>query len=165
MNLKRILKRRKALTPLMIGIIVAASVVAVLFIVLAATVPYINHNVAMSVQLISIRGNNTDEELIFRVNCDYDNGTLTKIEIYKNNELYGEKLDFNVEFGPRGTKYLGVKGFDAKTGTVPPAQVNATTDHLIFVHDDVYTIRIYFENLDGSYQAYSEMEFAFNSPN
>ena len=85
MKLSSILKNRKAMTPLMIGIIVAASVLAVFFVVMAATIPFYRQELDMSIKDGSIKGNITDNiYLSFRIICDYDVGILKEVVIFKD---------------------------------------------------------------------------------
>ncbi|HUT80906.1 MAG TPA: hypothetical protein VMZ29_06865 [Candidatus Bathyarchaeia archaeon] len=162
MNIKKILKNRKAMTPLMIGIIVAASLLAVVFIVLAATVPYMNKEVSMSVQVSSIRGNVTREQLKFRIICDYDDGFLTDVEIYNDqNVKYGARNDLDMNFTARTQQYIGFKYFEPNFGVTPPGDVNATSNHLLFVVNNVYTLRIYYANTDGIAISHADFQFTY----
>ena len=161
MNLRKILKNRKAMTPVMIGIIVVASVISVLFLVLAITIPYTNKDVHMQINLNSIRGNTTDQEsLIFKIVCDFDNGTVTKFEIYQDSVLFGDKNQTEV-FSPRETRYIQIRYFDANLGVVPSGQIQNGT-HLKFLDGFTYTLRIYYQDLDGIAKPYSEIEFDYN---
>jgi len=148
MNLKRILKNRKAMTPLMIGIIVAASVIAVIFIIFAGVVPQFKKEVHMMVQPLSIRGNSTDREsLIFRATCDYAPGKIIKVEIYKEvlgeQTLYGER-DVLFSFQKNEVQYLQVRFFYARGGA--PVQ-NST--HLLFSLNEDYTLKITYTDISG----------------
>ncbi len=64
------------MTPLMIGLIVAASVVVVFFIVMAAVIPSMSHDLSMQIKDRSIKANSTlnDLSLKFNVMCDYAEG-------------------------------------------------------------------------------------------
>lgn len=164
MYLRKILKNRKAMTPIMIGIIVAASVLAVFFIVMAVTIPYMKNDVNMEFIEGSIRGNATDDEaLIFKVVCDFDNGTITNFRIYRNSVLYGSKNQTEV-FEPRETRFIHIRYFDVNFGVTPPGETQNTT-HLLFVDDAEYTIRMYYEDSNGIERPYTEAVFTYDRPN
>ena len=68
----------------MIGIIVAASVIAAFFVIMAATVPLYKRDVVIVVRDNSIQANSTDNKaLSFRTICDYDDGYIKKIDIIR----------------------------------------------------------------------------------
>ncbi|MBN1329008.1 MAG: hypothetical protein JXA54_06000 [Candidatus Heimdallarchaeota archaeon] len=161
MNIKKILKNRKAMTPLMIGIIVAASLLAVIFIVLATTIPYVHNDVSMSVQLSSIRGNVTCEQLKFRIIVDYDDGYLTDVEIFNDqNVKYGKRNDLGMNFTARTQKYIGFRYFEPIFG-IPSENVNATSNHLLFIVGNTYTLRIYYANMDGIAISFADFQFVY----
>ena len=134
----------------MIGIIVSASVVAVVFIIMAAVIPTFKHDVIMMIRANTIRANATgDMSLKFRVTGDFEEGIVYKAEVYKGNTtdlLYGSAtLDENIK--PRETRELVVVGFTA-TGSVPSSETNGP--YLVFQDLAWYTLKIYYRNLDGT---------------
>lgn len=162
MKLSKILKNRKAMTPLMIGLIVAASVVAVLFIVMAAVIPVMKHELYMQVRANSVRANSTDSiQLRFNVLCDYTDGELWRVEIYQNNELYGfRNVDYELYRNNETTVY--VTHFDTDNTQAPPSEVDA--GRLVFQDDEQYTIRIYFRPIGSDRtDLYSETVFTFRA--
>ncbi|NHJ04115.1 MAG: hypothetical protein EAX90_04785 [Candidatus Heimdallarchaeota archaeon] len=161
MKLSKILKNRKAMTPLMIGLIVAASVIAVLFIVMASVIPVIKQDVFLQIRDGSIKANSTDSiSLIFNVMCDYDDGDLWSVEVYKDNQLYGTK---NVEesFVRNEERTVNLPYLLAEDG-VPVSEIDS--GRLVFQNGDTYVLRIYYhapgetESLD----IYSETSFVFS---
>ena len=157
MKLPKILKNRKAMTPLMIGIIVAASIVAVLFIVMAAVIPAISPKVELNVKPSSVMSNSTTH-LSFQVICDFDHGNLTKIELYKDQTLYSEVLvmyGFNV----RDTKTIDVNGFTAASGV--PASEISLEGFVIFQVNQTYTLRLYYQNIAGGDQGSSSFSWTY----
>jgi len=168
MKLSSIIKNRKAMTPLMIGIIVAASVLAVFFVVMAATIPLYRKDLDMTVKDNSIRGNVTSNiHLSFRVICDYDVGILKEVVIFKdtgqptltpvasNNET---SLTFYKSQEITITYNFTV---DFLYTPVPPEGENP--DGLfIFARYFEYTLRIYFEDQTGSVTGYKDYLFVFD---
>ena len=164
MKLGKILKKRKAMTPLMIGIIVAASVIAVLFIVLAATIPVMHKEVHMGAVPSSIRGNSTNgEKLIFYLVCDYDDGILVKVEIEKNGVLYGE-ADLNMAFEKNDYENIEIAKFEATAAAVAAGEYNLTSNALVLQQDDQYTLILTFTNLDHVVQPTDSFLFTFKLP-
>lgn len=164
MKLGKILKKRKAMTPLMIGIIVAASVIAVIFIILAATVPIMSKEVHMGAVPTSIRGNSTNgEKLIFYVVCDYDDGILIKVGIEKNGVLYGE-ANVNLAFEKSEQRNIEIDLFDATSAAQTAGEYNATNNALVFQQSEQYTLILTFTNLDNIVQPSSAFDFTFKLP-
>ncbi len=161
MNIRKILKNRKAMTPLMIGIIVAASVLAVVFIVLASTIPYMQREVSMSVQVTSIRGNVTREQLMFRLICDYNDGYLTDVAILNNeSEVIGERNYLAMNFTARTQTYIGFTYFNPTADTLL-SEKNVTSGHLLFVVNKIYTLRIFYADADGIAVAHADFQFTY----
>jgi len=162
MKLSKILKNRKAMTPLMIGLIVAASVIAVLFVVMAAVIPVMKQEVYMQIRIGSIKANSTDSiSLVFRVMCDYDDGDLWSIEVYKDSQLYGTK---NVEesFVRNEMRTIGLPYLLAEEG-VPIGEISS--GRLVFQNGESYVLRIYFRTAGDTetIDLYSELAFVFSS--
>lgn len=148
MKLSRILKNRKAMTPLMIGIIVAASIIAVIFIVMAAVIPAIPRKVEMNIRTDTIKANATgDQSLKFRVICDYSDGKLIKAEVYKGETLYGEAIIDEV-FEEKEEKEIIIGAFIA-TASVPFLEKSG--QNLVFQDGEEYTLTIYYESIDGKH--------------
>jgi hypothetical protein len=167
MKLSKIIKNKKAITPLMIGIIVAASVLAVFVVVMAATIPLYTRDLEMSVKANSIRGNSTDlTQLNFRIICDYDVGILTDVEILKDE---GEPLltyvahynGSNMEFFksqelPMSLNFTKELGYNA----LPPEGTDG--GYFIFGRYFEYVLRITYENEDGSISATKDYDFTYD---
>ena len=162
MKLNKILKNRKAMTPIMIGIIVAASVLAIFFVVMAATVPLMKSEVQMEVFTSTIKGNDTwAKSLKFLIVCDYDDGVLDKLEIYKGGLIWGyENVD--VLFTKSETKHLGISAFAASSAAISAGEVNATD--LMFIEGATYTLRIFYSNMDGVQQPTRDFVFTYTVP-
>ncbi|NHK31707.1 MAG: hypothetical protein FK730_10170 [Asgard group archaeon] len=164
MKLGKILKNRKAMTPLMIGIIVAASVIAVLFIIMAATIPLMNKDVHIGVIPVSIRGNSTNgEKLIFFIVCDYDDGYLVKLEIEKNGQLYGD-IELNMLLEKEEQRNMQIDAFDATTAAQLAGEYNATNNALVFQQNADYTLIVHYTNINGDLQQTDSFEFTFKLP-
>ncbi|NHJ46208.1 MAG: hypothetical protein FK733_00335 [Asgard group archaeon] len=162
MKLSKILKNRKAMTPVMIGVIIAASVLAVFFVVMAATVPLMRSEVQMHVFDATIKGNDTwAKSLKFLIVCDNDGGVLDKVEIYKGGTLWGDR-NLNIEFTKSETKFLGIDTFNPSSAAQAALEVNATD--LLFLEDVTYTLRIYYSNLDGVQQPTIDYSFVYEKP-
>jgi hypothetical protein len=168
MKLSSIIKNRKAMTPLMIGIIIAASVLAVFFVVMTATIPLYGRELDMTVKENTFRGNVTSNiQLSFRIICDYDIGILKKVMIFKdtgqpaltpvaaNNET---PLTFHKSQEITITYNFTV---DVLYTPLPPEGENP--DGLfIFARSFEYTLRIYFENPTGSVTGFKDYLFVFD---
>ena len=163
MKLSKIIKNRKAMTPVMIGVIVAASVIAVLFIVMAAVIPVIKSDVDIFVNPVSIKSNSTtDQSLRFKVTCDHQDGTIYKVEIYKGETMYAA-ADTDEPILNREVKEITIPGFVA-TEYAPASEIGSG-GYLVFQHDAEYKMIIYFEDSDGSYQSTSSTTWTFVSYN
>jgi hypothetical protein len=164
MKLGKILKKRKAMTPLMIGIIVAASVIAVLFIIMAATIPLMHKDVHIGIVPTSIRGNSTNgEKLSFFIVCDYDDGIVTKLEIEKNGVKYGE-VDMDLTMVKKEYRQIEVEVFEATAAAISAGEYNATNGALVFQQNDDYSIVVHFTNLAGDPQPTDSFLFTFKLP-
>lgn len=171
MKLSKIIKNRKAMTPLMIGIIVAASVLAVFFIVMAATIPLYGRDLDMTIKANTIRGNETDYiQLSFRIINDYEVGILKKVEIYRDSIVYGDNalLAYRNDTSYELTFYKSQEKTVSYNFTVnslfPPLPPEANVGGLFkFAPFLEYTLRIYFENEDGSIVGQKDFTFTFNS--
>jgi len=163
MKFMKNLKVKKAMTPLMIGIIIAAAVLTILFIVLTATIPLMRHDVSITIPVNTIKGNETNRETLqFSIVCDYADGRLTKIQIYKEVDStlkrYGEKVVDLLLQERNVTKYT-VAYFEADPFNVPSEQINGT--HLLFIVDDPYILKITYENISGVEKVSENIEFYF----
>ena len=151
------------MTPLMIGIIVAASVVAVLFVVMAAVVPTFNREVNMQVRPRSVKGNSTADDfaLKFNVMCDYAAGEVWRVEIFKGGEQIGyvntptedpfEKYEERTMIVNSFT-YVGTNSSDVQAGKV------------LFLNGEEYIIRILFRPVDSDITTlYSDYTFIYAS--
>ncbi|MBD3191426.1 MAG: hypothetical protein GF308_12330 [Candidatus Heimdallarchaeota archaeon] len=158
MKLAKILKNKKAMTPIMIGIIVAASVVAVIFIVMAAVIPFIKHDVEMYVAPRTIMANSSDNTALrFDVTCDYAPGVLYKIEILQDQTVYGvvDNLDLSLE--NREVREIGTT-FDA-TANAPAGEVSGGL--LVFQNGEAYTMKLYYRSPDGSSEGTSTSTWTY----
>ncbi len=162
MKLSRIIKNRKAMTPLMIGVIVAASVVAVFFVIMVATVPLYKKEVYVSVREGSIQANSTDNKaLSFKVICDYDDGYLKRIEIVRGNEQIGYRV-VNYLLTKNVEKYITLEYLYANVGVTPADQIEEGTNHLLFINDDTYKLRIFYEDVNGNRFDPLDYEFIYD---
>ena len=146
----------------MIGIIVAASVIAVVFIVMAAVIPVIKQDVQMQIRPDSVFANSTDSTSIrFSVMCDYNDGDLWRVEAFKNDQLYGYK-NVNFTFDRNQEKIINIEYLLANT-IVPSQEVNGS--NLVFQDGDTYTLRIYFRNMGDTdtIDWYTEQDFVFEA--
>ena len=144
----------------MIGIIVAASVIAVIFVVMAAVIPVIKQDVAMSIRPDSVMANSTDSTSIrFNIMCDYNDGDLWRVEAFKNGDLYGYK-NVNFTFVRNEEKTINIEYLLANT-IVPSGEVNDSK--LVFQDGETYTLRIYFRNVGDTdtLDLFDELEFVF----
>ncbi|NHJ85422.1 MAG: hypothetical protein FK734_08155 [Asgard group archaeon] len=163
MKLARIIKNKKALTPLMIGIIVTASVVAVLFIVLAATMPfYVQRDVEMHLRENYIIVNQTDSvSLTFKVISDYQGGVIEKFEIYKNGieptDLYGTFVNSTELFKNEERLFTVIFDATANAGGLDKDESN----HLVFIKGNVYTLKITYSDIDYTFTKYLEHSFTY----
>ena len=168
MKISSIIKNRKAMTPLMIGIIVAASVLAVFFIVMVATIPLYGQDLNMTVKDNTIRGNITDNiHLSFRIICDYEEGILKEVVIFKdtgqpaltpvasNNET---PLTFH-----KSQEIIVTYNFSVDVLYTPLPPEGESPDGLfIFARFFEYTLRIYFEDPTGSVTGFKDYLFVFD---
>jgi len=172
MKLSSILKNRKAMTPLMIGIIVAASVLGVFLIIMAATIPLYGQDLEMSIKDNSIRGNTTDYvQLSFRIICDYNVGILKEVDIFRDSAVYGD----NTLMASRNGSAYWLTFHKSQEITVTfnftynplyeplPPEGKTPEDLFIFGHFLEYTLRIYYENESGGIQAEKFYEFTFDN--
>ena len=149
MKLSRIIKNRKAMTPLMIGVIVAASVIAVFFVIMAATVPLYKKEVIIVVRDNSIQANSTDNKaLSFRTICDYNDGYIVKLEIVRGNERIAYR-DVNYFMTKNSERYVTLDFFYAIPGVTPADEIESGTNHLLFIDSDTYYLRLTYEDVDG----------------
>ncbi len=162
MKISRIIKNRKAMTPLMIGLIVAASVIAVLFIVLAAVVPSMSHDLSMQIKDRSIKGNTTinDLSLKFTVMCDYADGEVWRAEIHKNGALYGYfSLADETPFEKNEQRLVVVAYFLAETGI---NQTEVDGGRLVFQNGHDYVLRVFYRPIDSEVlNTYTELGFTY----
>jgi len=157
---KNILKNRKAMTPLMIGIIVAASVIAVIFVVMAGVITVLPHDITMTIREGSVKGKNTNHlRLEFQVQCENENGTVYRIDITHDGVLYGHKYT-NIQIGYRYTETIAVDYFDADDA--PLAEKDGLK--LLFVPDQVYVLTVHFYNLEGNNAGSVSLSFIYNIP-
>ncbi|NPE07278.1 MAG: hypothetical protein GNW80_03260 [Asgard group archaeon] len=171
MKLSSILKNRKAMTPIMIGIIVAASVLAVFFIVMAATIPFYGQDLNMTIKANSIRGNTTDNiQLSFRMICDYDVGILKEVTILRDSIVYGDNTPMAFRNGSaywitlQKSQELTVTINFTASSLFPPLPPEGETAEGLFIfgHFLEYTLRIYYEDQTGGVQAEKSFEFIFD---
>lgn len=170
MKLSKIIKNRKAMTPLMIGIIVAASVLAVFFIVMTATIPLYGRDLNMTIKNNTIRGNITsDIQLSFRIICDYDIGILKKVEIYRDSIVYGDMAllayrngtDYEMTF-TKSQEITVTYNFTVNP-LFPPLPPEANVGGLFkFGQFLEYTLRIHYENEDRSVIGEKDFIFVFD---
>lgn len=149
MKLSKLLKNRKAMTPLMIGIIVAASVIAVVFIVMAAVIPAMRYDVSMQIRPGTIKPYlSFDKGLEFFVMCDYADGEVWKVDILKGDDLWGSRtLIIQVEIARNAQTKVQITSFQA-TANVPLDQ--QADGSLLFVSGQEYIIRVYFRPIDST---------------
>lgn len=171
MKLSSILKNRKAMTPLMIGLIVAASVLSVFFIIMAATIPLYRQDLNMTIKDNSIRGNTTDYvHLSFRIICDYDIGILKEITIIRDDAVYGENTPFALRNGSdywmtfhKSQEITVTFNFTSNPLYDPLPPEGKTGEGLfIFAPFFEYTLRIYYEDQSGGIQAEKFFDFTFD---
>ncbi len=159
------------MTPLMIGLIVAASVVAVFFVIMAAVVPSMSQNINMQIREELIIGNSTSDHfsLDFDIMCDYEAGEVWRAEIYKNSStqnaftLYGyTSLTDEVSFKRNEERTIKVLYFTAEAG-VDPTEVDGV--RLIFQVGDEYVLRVYYRPLDKPEETslFTEATFEFKT--
>jgi hypothetical protein len=151
MMIKKIIKNRKAMTPLMIGIIVAASVLAAFFIIMAATIPLMQKDTEMVVYTESIKGNDTESlTLKFQVISDYNYGTLDSVEVFRkigdDLVLYGDR-SIGVDFNKSQVQLIGVAHLAPTQAAQDAGETNGTS--LQFVTDGQYYLRLYFTSAKG----------------
>ena len=172
MKLSRILKNRKAMTPLMIGIIVAASVLAVFFVVMAATIPLYRQDMNMTIKDNSIRGNTTDYvQLSFRIICDYDVGILKEVTIIRDDIIYGVDTPFAYRNGSdywmtfQKSQELTVTFNFTSDPLYDPLPPEGKTPEGLFIFAPFfeYTLRIYYEDQTGGVQGEKFYDFTFNN--
>lgn len=150
------------MTPLMIGLIVAASVVAVLFVVMAAVIPSMSHDLSMQIKDRSIRGNTTsnDFSLKFTVMCDYADGEVWRAEIHKNGALYGyfSLADENT-FEKNEQRLVIVSYFLAESG-INETEVDG--GKLVFQDGHEYVLKVYYRPIESEIlDIFCELAFAY----
>jgi hypothetical protein len=162
MKLIKALKNRKGMTPLMIGIIVAASVIAVIFVVMAAVITVLPHDITMTLRDSTIKGVNTQHlKLEFQIQCENEDGVINKIEIYHDGLLYGHTDDsYFVDY--RTTEEINIDFFIADEDT----PIGEITDiiKLLFVPDQSYVLTVYYQNIDASNIGTVSLAFIYNIP-
>lgn len=148
-NLVRIFKKKKALTRISLGVIIGASVIALILIIMAAVVPFFSRDVSMFIRKDDIDPISGDNQmgLEFRVTCDYAAGHLYTIEIYKDDTLYGVNEAISMDFNKSQEREVVIESFTA-TGAVPSEQVNGSV--LLFQYSEEYTLTLWYEESDGS---------------
>ncbi len=169
MKLSKIVKNRKAITPLMIGLIVAASVLAVFVVVMAATIPLYARDLDMSIKTGSIRGNSTHlTQLSFRIICDYDVGILDKVEILKDE---GQPVLTNVAYNNESSRsfFKSQEITVSYNFTIDPLYVDdilppegSDGGYFVFGRYFEYVLRIHFENEDGTVSGTKDYTFTYN---
>ena len=149
------------MTPLMIGIIVAASVIAVIFVVMAAVITVLPHDITMTLRDSTIKGVNTQHlKLEFQIQCENEDGVINKIEIYHNGLLYGHTDDSHfIDY--RTTEEINIDFFFADVDT-PAGEVDDFK--LLFVPDQSYVLTVYYQNIDASHIGTVSLAFIYNIP-
>lgn len=168
MKLSNIIKNRKAMTPIMIGIIVAASVLTVFFIVMAATIPFFGQDLNMTIKEGSIQGNTTDNiHLSFRIICDYDVGILKEVVIFKDTgqptlTLVAANNETPLTFH-KSQEIIVTYNFTLDVLYTPIPPEDESPDGLfVFAHRYEYTLRIYYEDQTGSVTGFKDYLFVFD---
>ena len=149
------------MTPLMIGIIVAASVVAVFFVVMAAVVPFMQHDINMQIRDRSIKGNSTTEDfaLKFNIMCDYQPGEVWRVEVFKDGELIGyANTPAEEEFDKNEERTVVVSAFTF-TGTNSSDEDGGRVK---FIEGEQYVLRVYYRELNSdATDIYTELGFGY----
>jgi hypothetical protein len=166
--LTKILKKRKAMTPLMIGLIVAASVIAVVFIVMAAVIPTIDNNLVMHIRDDSVRAvsNETiDVALRLRMICDYQDGMIYKAEVYNTNtsELYGTYA-LNRTLARQTESEVIIPYFNASAAAITAGHfVNEAnyTNVLKFMNGAEYQLKIFYRSMDSKVDTFDIETFVY----
>ena len=155
----------------MIGIIVAASVLAVFFVVMATTIPLYHRDLNMTIKDNSIRGNTTDYiQLSFRIICDYDVGILKEVTILRDSAVYGDKTPMAFRNGSaywitfQKSQELTVTYNFTASELFPPLPPEGETAEGLFIFGPSfeYTLRIYYEGQTGGVQTEKSFEFIFD---
>ena len=168
MKLSSIIKNRKAMTPLMIGIIVAASLLSTFLMLMTITIPLSGRDLDMSIKEAAIRGNTTDNiQLSFRVICDYDKGILKEVEILRTigdtDTIMGYRYDNEITF-QKSEEFSVTYNFTANPNiTILPPEGVSPDDLFIFGNNFEYILRIRFEDETGEITGEKDYTFTFGS--
>ncbi len=148
----------------MIGIIVAASVIAVIFVVMAGVITVLPHDITMTLRDGSIKGVNTQhKKLVFQIQCENEDGIITSVNITKNSLSYGHTFDsFFVDY--RTTGNIEIAFFIANTAHVSGAELDLDGTTMLFVPGDTYVLIVEFKNIDLSNVGTVALEFVYNVP-
>ena len=147
----------------MIGIIVAASVIAVIFVVMAGVITVLPHDVTMTIRDGSVKGVNAQHlRLKFQVQCENENGTIYRIEITYNGLDYGYK-NADIDIGYRSTELIEADYFDGQSAAIDAGAVDGS-NRLLFVPDQTYVLIIFFYNLEGNNEGSVSLSFVYNIP-
>jgi len=160
--IRKILKNRKAMTPLMIGIIVAASVIAVIFVVMAGVITVLPHDISMTLRNSTVKGvNQQHKKLTFQIQCENEDGVITGVNIAKNGELYGhDTASYFIDY--RTTEIIIIDFFIADDAAKIAEEVDLGGTLLVFVPDDTYVITVFYKNVDFSNEGSVSLEFVYN---
>ncbi|MHA1442024.1 MAG: hypothetical protein ACTSPK_09205 [Candidatus Heimdallarchaeota archaeon] len=159
---RKILKNRKAMTPLMIGIIVAASVIAVIFVVMAGVITVLPHDIDMTLRDGSIKGVNTQhKKLEFQIQCENEDGIITSVNITKDGTPWGH-TSVSVLVDYRTTGFIEIDFFSAHQNAITAGENDGTT--MVFVPDDTYVLVVEFKNTDLSNVGTVSLVFVYNVP-
>lgn len=149
------------MTPLMIGIIVAASVIAVIFVVMAAVITVLPHDITMTLRAGTIKGVNANHlKLEFQIQCENEDGVINEIEIYHDGLLYGH-IDESYFIDYRTTEEINIDFFFAD---VDAPALEVTLGKLLFVPDQSYVLSVSYQNIDASNTGIVSLSFIYNIP-
>ena len=167
MNLYNLIKRRKGITPLMIGIIVAASVISLVFIVMVAVIPIMNYNLELNIRSGSIRDLSTSNDKGLRMNifADYDAGQLYEVRILKNVDGtyldYAYRDDITINFQEREEITVELSFFIAVSSNVEDPGTEIDNFNLVFISGSAYAVILKYRSLDFDYYDTNTVYFTF----
>jgi len=146
----------------MIGIIVAASVIAVIFVVMAGVITVLPHDIDMTLRDGSIKGiNSNHKKLEFQIQCENENGIITSVNITKDGSAWGH-TSISVLVNYRTTGFIEIDFFSAHQNAITAGENDGST--MVFVPDDTYVLIVEFKNTDLSNVGTVSLVFVYNVP-
>ena len=150
------------MTPLMIGIIVAASVIAVIFVVMAGVITVLPHDIAMTLRDGSIEGvDSNHKKLEFQIQCENEDGIITSVNITKGGLIWGHSSE-SVSIEYRTTETIVIDLFAASTACIAALENDGIT--MVFEPGDTYVLVVEYKNIELNRGGIVSLEFVYQVP-